>query len=130
MEDGSNWVKTFLSKPHGELSVLDNKAFAIAKQQWIAGRDREDHSRGDLFLLKCIQELNPVTIQGFWRKNFFLDMRDLQLNAVKDRLQKVPKSRYCLVEKWIASYEEWAHDNDIDVADEVFNDLISRLDGP
>lgn len=114
---------------HGAMSVLDNKTFAIAKQRWRAERPTDSLSRADLFLMRCIMDVKPKVIQGFWIKNFFLNTKELKQTEVADHIQGVPKLRKALVDNYIESYESWLEEQGKCIEEQQLAALESKLDG-
>ena len=57
LADGAQMHYVFPPAPHGEMSVLDNNLFAIAKRWWRTEREKycgPDFSKQALYLLYCI----------------------------------------------------------------------------
>lgn len=73
LDDGVDEYFVLPTETHGELSILDNKLFAVAKRWWRLERDRYPVFLQDLYLLYCIDSVDHETVKGFWRKNFMLD---------------------------------------------------------
>ena len=85
--DGADRLEILPSATHGELSPLDNKINAIAKNQWRTERSGEDFSKQDLYLLWCFDWAEPAAIKSCWTQNFMLDVKKLSLAATMDRLR-------------------------------------------
>jgi hypothetical protein len=124
-----NTVLCFPTETHGELSVLDNLANAIAKQVWRARRPADDMAKADLFLLRCIMDVKGDQIKDMWRKNLFLHRNTPGLKEVSDLLRGNPNPKCELLEYYVNSYEEWMSDNKKDVQRDVLEALESKLDG-
>lgn len=117
---------------HGELSVLDNKLFAVAKNQWRTERPGDDFSQDALYLLWCIDWAEPEHVQGYWTRNFMLDIQPLSLAAVHDRLMSERTKgfvRQDLYENYVTSYKIWKAERGEDIEEEPLQALESDLDG-
>jgi hypothetical protein len=60
LADGADRLEILPSATHGELSPLDNKINAIAKNQWQTERSGDDFSKQDLYLLWCFDWAEPA----------------------------------------------------------------------
>ena len=80
LADGADRLEILPSATHGELSPLDNKINAIAKNQWC----RDEFSKQDLYLLWCFDWSEPAAIKSCWTQNFMLDVKKLSLAAIMD----------------------------------------------
>jgi hypothetical protein len=87
LEDGADRHVVLPTATHGELSPLDNRVNAIAKNKWRTERSGEDFSYDDLYLLWCFDWVEPKAIRSFWDHNFLLGTKKVSLVAVKDQLQ-------------------------------------------
>jgi hypothetical protein len=75
-------------RQHGELSVCDNKFNAIVKQLWRAHRAKPiDQVRDVIELLHWCDYVEGKSIASTFRRNFFLDGRDLSLDSVRAELE-------------------------------------------
>ncbi len=127
--DGAERVEVLPSATHGELSPLDNKLNAIAKNQWRTERGDGDFSKQDLYLLWCFDWLEPAAIKSCWVQNFMLDVKKVTLEATADRLRGKRFSRGGLMEKYIAAYESWREEHGQKMKESEFRTLESTLDG-
>ena len=62
LEEDSKMLLVFPPEQNGELSVLDNKLNAVAKNIWRAKRQNNDFSYDALLLLKCIDDIKQEDI--------------------------------------------------------------------
>jgi hypothetical protein len=103
------------SEQHGELSVLDNKLNAVAKQVWRQERHNQDFAWDAFLLLVKLESVGEEPIISWWRTNFMLDLPEITCSLVDERLTHVngdvPLRQY-LAEKYLASYDEWCQEND------------------
>jgi hypothetical protein len=129
LEDGADRCIVFPAVTHGELSVLDNKLFAVAKNQWRTERGGNDFAQDDLYLLWCIDWARKEAIHSYWTHNFMLDVPQLSLSAAEDRLRGKPNSRWLLEESYIAAYESWREEKGEEVEEQQWDALDSYLDG-
>jgi hypothetical protein len=129
LADGADRLEILPSATHGELSPLDNKINAIAKNQWRTERSGDDFSKQDLYLLWCFDWAEPAAIKSCWTQNFMLDMKKLSLAATADRLQGKKFSRGKIMEKYIAAYESWREEQGRGMGESEFQALESNLDG-
>jgi len=93
LADGADRVEVLPTEPHGEMSVLDNNIFAIAKNWWRVERTNMSSPKHALYLLYCIDSVDRDAIASCWRRNFFLDDQDLSLTKVEDLLRRTKGSR-------------------------------------
>ena len=129
LADGADRCVVFPPVSHGELSVLDNKLFAVAKNQWRTERKNVDFSRDDLYLLWCIDWARKEAIRSYWDHNFMLDVRRVTLAATTQRLRGKPNSRWLLEERYVAAYEAWREERGEEVQEQQWAALDCRLDG-
>jgi transposase len=129
LADGADRCVVFPPVTHGELSVLDNKVFAVAKNQWRTERGGTDLSRDDLYLLWCIDWARKEAIRSYWDHNFMLDVKKLSLAAAEERLRGTPNWRWLLEEHYVASYESWREEHGEVVQEQQWDALESYLDG-
>ena len=87
LEDGADRLVVFPSATHSELSPLDNKVNAIAKNWWRTERLGDNFSKQDLHLLWCLDWVEPSAVQSCWDQNFMLQVKKLSLATTKDQLQ-------------------------------------------
>ena len=115
--DGADRLEVFPSDPHGELSVLDNNFFGMAKSMWRAERPREDFSKAALYLLWCMDWVSKTAVEKMWRYNFALDMKPLSLAAFSDRIRggrNQKKASATLQRRYQNAYTKWAAERDQD----------------
>ena len=129
LADGADRLEILPSATHGELSPLDNKINAIAKNQWRTERSGDDFSKQDLYLLWCFDWAEPAAIKSCWTQNFMLDVKKLSLAATMDRLRGKKFSRGKIMEKYIAAYESWREEQGQVMEETEFRALESSLDG-
>jgi hypothetical protein len=129
LADGANRHFVLPAATHGELSPLDNKVNAIAKNKWRTERPGKDFSYDDLHLLWCFDWVEPVAIKSFWTKNFLLGVKKLSLAATADQLKGDKFSRQEMWLKYVAAYESWCEEGGGVVQESVFQTLESKLDG-
>jgi hypothetical protein len=118
---------------HGELSVLDNKVNAVAKALWVAHRHNQDFAWDAFLLLVYLERVGQDSITSFWTKNFLLDVPELTLKAVEERLSNVngrPPLRQHLADEYVDAYCEWAEDHDEVTPEYEGNVPLGGLDGP
>lgn len=127
--DGADRLEVLPSATHGELSPLDNKLNAIAKNQWRTERGDGDFSKQDLYLLWCFDWLERDAIKSCWVQNFMLDVKKVTLEATMERLRGKTFSRGGLMEKYIVAYENWREEHGQEMEEEEFCALESTLDG-
>lgn len=109
-EEDADCVRTMPPDQHGELSVLDNKLNAVAKNRWRAMRKGEDFAYDALILLKCLGEVSQQSITKWWRSNFMLDFPELTLEKVKAHLRTGKGNhelRDAKREVYLESYAQW-----------------------
>lgn len=126
-------VRIFPPAPHGELSVLDNNIFAIAKNWWIAERPKGDFSKQDLYLLWCIDWASKEHIRKCWDRNFMLHVEKLSLAACAEQLKgtKVHQERRLRKEaEFVESYVSWRLDIGGAIKTAEWTALDNYLDGP
>ena len=114
LEEDAEMVLVFPPEQHGELSVLDNKLHAVAKNRWRALRKNVDFSYDALLLLKCIMDVKQSDITGWWESNFMMNTKNLTLAKVKKHLSKVKGKeilRQAKKERYIESYIQFKQDN-------------------
>jgi len=104
LEDGADRCIVFPAVTHGELSVLDNKLFAVAKNKWRTERSGINLSRDDLHLLWCIDWATKEAIRSYWRWNFMLDVPQLSLAAAEDQLRGKKKKSFRLEERYVGAF--------------------------
>ncbi len=129
LADGADRHFILPAATHGELSPLDNKVNAIAKNKWRTERQNEDFSYDDLYLLWCFDWVEPVAIKSCWTKNFLLNEKKMSLAATADQLKGDKFSRGEIQAKYIAAFEAWCEDEGQEVPRNAFVALESRLDG-
>ena len=129
LADGADRLEILPSATHGELSPLDNKINAIAKNQWRTERSGDDFSKQDLYLLWCFDWAEPAAIKSCWTQNFMLDVKKLSLAATADRLRGKKFSRGKIMEKYIAAYKSWREEQGQGMQESEFRALESNLDG-
>ena len=107
LDDGYDNYETLPKGTHGELSILDNKVFAIAKRWWRLERGKYPVYLQDLFLIYCIDSVNHEKIKGMWVNNFMLDKCKPKLSQVEDMLKtenKASFTRQILAQRYIEAY--------------------------
>ena len=100
---------------HGELSVLDNKVNAVAKALWRSHRHNQDFAWDAFLLLVDLENVGQDSIKSFWDKNFLLDVPELTLRAVEERLSQVNGRcplRQHLADQYADAYALWAEEHD------------------
>ena len=127
-EDGIR-LETLPTETHGELSILDNCVFAIAKTWWTNSKWYEDPVLGALYLIHCIDSVNFDEVEQMWRSNFFMDYRNLTPTFLQDHLgnrkrsaEKVQKIR----QTYVDAFEHFEHSKKVL---EVPHALENTLDG-
>jgi hypothetical protein len=91
--DGADLVVPLPSEQHGELSVLDNKLNAVAKQMWRQHRHNGDFSWDAFLLFVELHQVGQDSIESWWKHNFLLDAAEVTLGAVLERLNAVNGKR-------------------------------------
>lgn len=132
-EDGAGMHFVFPSDVHGELSVLDNKIFSIAKTWWRLNMTNQDFSYDSLYLLSCIQSVLESKITHFWETNFFLADTKLTLAAVEDLLSgkdRMSEKRKLEYTKYVKAYSSWIEVNGGIPSGTQKRLLETSLDGP
>jgi hypothetical protein len=129
LADGADRHIVFPSVSHGELSVLDNMLFAVAKNQWRTERGNTDLSHDDLYLLWCIDWAAKPAIRSYWVNNFMLGGQEVSLKACEDQLRGKQNSRQPLEERYIAAYESWRVESGQEVLPAQWEALDDYLDG-
>jgi hypothetical protein len=115
VEEYAERVEVLPPDQHGELSVLDNKLNAVAKKLWRQERHHEDHAWNSFLLLVKLQSVGEDPIKSWWRQNYMLDMLELKLDLVEERLKSRGGdvvARQDLADKYEASYANWREDNE------------------
>jgi transposase len=115
LEDGANCVVVLPPLQHGELSVLDNKLNAVAKQIWKAQRTNTDFAHDALLLLHCFNSVSDESISSWWDHNFLLQAPQVTLKAVEEQLSKVNGKapvRQALADYYDASYQAWLEEHE------------------
>lgn len=129
----ANRVVVLPPDQHGELSVLDNKVNAVAKAQWRANRHNQDFAWDAFLLLVYLERVGQDSITSFWTKNFLLDVPELSVRAVEQRLNEVNRRdivRQHLADKYADAYGQWAEDHN-EVVPVYEGDVpLGGLDGP
>ncbi len=82
-------VVPFPPEQHGELSVLDNKLNAVAKQMWRQERHNADFAWDAFLLFVELHRVGQASITSWWTHNFLLDVPEVTLSVVDDRLKAV-----------------------------------------
>jgi hypothetical protein len=129
LADGADRHMLFPPMTHGELSVLDNKLFAVAKNQWKSERPVGNFSEQDLYLLWCIDWATNEAIRSYWNQNFMLAVEKPSLQLAADFLKGKNNSARHLEEDYISAYEEWKHNRGEVIEEEELQALESNLDG-
>lgn len=135
LADGADRLEVFPSAPHGELSVLDNKLFAIAKIYWRAEREKfcgSDFSKQALYLLWCIDWLSKEQIKSCWVHNFLLDLPKLSLQVCDERLAQTNRLTFKnQTRQWdyMEAYANWLKEHGEEALGDEFQALDSGLDG-
>ena len=103
------------AEQHGELSVLDNKLNAVAKQKWRSYRHNGDHAWDGFLLLVELEQVGQDSITSWWTYNFLLGVPEITLTAVRDCLREVKGRRPIrqdLADLYEDKYAEWLDEND------------------
>jgi transposase len=129
LADGADRHVVLPAATHGELSPLDNKVNAIAKNWWRTERSGDDFSKQDLHLLWCFDWVEPKAVRICWEQNFMLKVKKLSLAATKDQLQGKKFSRGDKMASYIAAFESWREEQGVPIAQAEFEVLQSNLDG-
>lgn len=132
LEELANRVVVFPPVTHGELSVLDNKLFAVAKNQWRSERPPNDYSKQDLYLLWCIDWAEKESIRKYWVHNFLLDVENVTLEACRERLKGSKGAANELIkkeERYIESFIAYRDDIRQAVSESEVAAMQSNLDG-
>ena len=135
LADGADRLEVFPSAPHGELSVLDNKLFAIAKIYWRAEREKfcgEDFSKQALHLLWCIDWLSAEQIKSCWVHNFMLDLPHPSLAVCDERLAQTNRLTFRnQTRQWdyMEAYANWLKERGEEDLGDKFQALDSGVDG-
>ena len=135
LADGAAALHTFAPAPHGELSVWDNRLFAIAKNWWRSERVKfcgEDFTKQSVYLLYCIDCLKKDHIIGCFRRNYVLDGRKLSLQAVADQLKKTNRTTIKNQARhydYVSAYKSWLEEHGQEAVGEEFEALDCGLDG-
>ena len=132
LADGAQMHYVFPPAPHGEMSVLDNNLFAIAKRWWRTEREKycgPDFSKQALYLLYCIDFIKPEQVKAAWTKNFLLDLEKPTLQALDDRLRESNRLTFPNQQRqqeYLEAYDSWMVEQG---EEHVFEALESTLDG-
>lgn len=132
LEEEADRVEIFPSLSHGELSVLDNRLFAVAKNQWRSERGSGDMSRQDLYLLWCIDWAKAQAIRHYWTNNFLTRVKKITVEACAKRLKHSNGRSNELIKKeelYLESYAAWRHGIRKTIQDSEMARLESNLDG-
>ena len=125
----------FPSATHAEQSCLDNKLYAIAKNQWRQERHMycgEDFSKQALHLLWCIDWWTTDAIKSCWTHNFLLDLEKPSLADCDARLKasnRLPFPNQTREYMYIDAYLNWLKDQPEEAQEEEFQALDCDLDG-
>ncbi len=115
LAERSQKVIPFPAEQHGELSVLDNKLNAVAKQQWRNNRHNGDFAWDAFLLFVELHRVGQDSIRSWWTFNFLLDIPLITLKAVDDRLKEVSGGRPIrqdLADQYDKQYSIWLQDHD------------------
>lgn len=115
LADGADRVVPLPPEQHGELSVLDNKLNAVAKQMWRQHRHNGDFSWDAFLLLVELHRVGQDSIESWWKHNFLLDVREVTLGAVQERLNAVNGRRPIRQDRadyYDQCYSCWLEEND------------------
>lgn len=132
LADGAQMHFVFPPAPHGELSILDNNLFGIAKRWWRTEREKYcgvDFSKQALYLLYCIDCIKPEQVTAAWTKNYLLDLEKPSLKALDDRLRDSNRLTFPNQQReleYLEAYNSWMVEQD---EQHVFEALNSTLDG-
>jgi hypothetical protein len=135
LADGAQMHFVFPPAPHSEMSILDNNLFAIAKRWWCTEREKycgDDFSKQALYLLHCIDRIEPEQVKVAWDRNFMLDLEKLSLQALDERLRESNRLTFpnqVREFQYIEAYNTWLNEQDSEDQEEVFEALNSDLDG-
>ena len=135
LADGASMHFVFPPAPHGEMSILDNNLFAIAKKWWRSEREKacgQNFSKQALFLLKCIDRISSDQVQAAWTKNFLLDKEKPSLQVLDERLRASNRLIFSNQQRefeYMEAYNTWLKDHEPEEPPEVFEALNSTLDG-
>jgi hypothetical protein len=112
--EGGEMLFVFPSDQHGELSVLDNKVNAVAKNKWRNTRKGEDFAYDSLLLLHFLQNVDQKSQTSMWKENFLLRKKSLTLEKVKAHLGK-GKGKHVLREtkreRYLEAFAQWEQEN-------------------
>lgn len=132
LEDGADRLEVLPSEQHGRLSPLDNKLNAVAKALWRADRTMKDFSYDALLLLSKLEQVGQDDITTWWHQNFVLDVPELTLKAVDERLKEVKKKppvRQHLADMYEEAYDSWLEDHSEMPLQEPPEELKDGMDG-
>lgn len=135
LADGAGAHFVFPPAPHGELSVLDNKVFGIAKKWWRTERVKhcgEDFSKQAFYLMCCVDRVTPAQIKACWDHNFLLDVPKLSMQLVDDRLKASNRLIFSNQQReleYIEAYNTWLNNEGSEDREPAFEALNSELDG-
>jgi len=122
------------SAPHGELSVCDNCANAVAKNAWVAERNNSDPEWIDtLKLLRAYDRLDPAAIRRMGTRNFLLDQKQPTRIAVEEILKgndRVEPKRVRLFEDYRAAYYSFLAEREASGVHEFVAEDGRQVDGP
>ena len=99
------------SEQHGQLSVLNNKLNAVAKNLWRAIRQNVDYAYDAVLLLRCLDEVKQTSITKWLEENFLLKEKELTIERGRSHLSKNKKHQILRESKkdhYVETYNEWS----------------------
>ena len=128
----ANRVEVLNSLSHGLTSVCDNNGNAILKNQWRAERGDLEEAKSTIYLLWCMDYLQPNVVEAMWTRNFFLDQAELKVEHVEARLKEVAGKKaknQALADQYEDAYENWLEENEEKVPKQGLVMKEASLDG-
>lgn len=131
---------TFPPAIHHCLSPNDNRYHGVAKAQWRAeaakqGWGKEDSLRSSLYLLSCLNKVEPETIRGYFAKNFFLTRKcvkpDRCLDLVTNGMMRILLKNDFFIHS-LSVYRRFREDHEKQREKDLSHpppELMSTLDG-
>ena len=132
LDDGIDEYVVIPTATHGELSILDNKLFAVAKRWWRLHRHKYPFYLQDLYLLYCIDSVAHDKIQRMWTKNFLLGSKQVSFKEVEDLLSHATKAtiiRQNQAEMYLTAYEDLKTRQGFQITPVEAHALEHNLDG-
>ena len=115
LADRADRVVALPPEQHGELSILDNKLNAVAKQMWRQERHNADFAWDAFLLFVMLHRVGQDSIISWWTHNFLLDVPEVTLRAVDDRLKESNGGRPLrqdVADQYDQLFSTWSEEHD------------------